>query len=123
MKRYTDGSCMPNPWRWGWAYVNEDRSFFGGWYKWESTNNEMELTAILNCARVAQDKDIIVTDSNYCINICTWKFKAKANQKIVDKILKIVNDKQLSFEWVKAHSWHTHNEYVNHKAQLFGAKS
>ena len=121
MKRYTDGSCMPNPWRWGWAYVNEDRSFFGGWYKNNSTNNEMELTAIFNCVKVAQD--IICTDSKYCISMCEWTYIAKANKKIIDKILKIVKDKQLSFEWIKSHNWHIHNTYVDIKAKSFRAKS
>ena len=66
---YTDGSCLGNPGKGGWAAViindNKEETIFGS--EKESTNNRMELTAAINALlKIKQDKKIkIYTDSKY----------------------------------------------------------
>lgn len=49
---YTDGSCIGNPWPWGWAFLVVDNPLsvishqLSGWMKL-TTNNVMELTAAI----------------------------------------------------------------------------
>ena len=80
MKVYTDGSCLGNPGRGGWAFIaishDGDELFRnGGFGGAKTTNNIMELTAMLKALRWVyfakinqkyQDDIIIYTDSNYC---------------------------------------------------------
>jgi len=66
---YTDGSCLGNPGKGGWAAViindGKEDIIFGS--EKESTNNRMELTAAINALlKIKQDKKIkIYTDSKY----------------------------------------------------------
>ena len=68
---YTDGSCLGNPGKGGWAAViindGKEDIIFGS--EKESTNNRMELTAAINALlKIKQDKKIkIYTDSKYCL--------------------------------------------------------
>lgn len=76
---YTDGSCSPNPGKggWGWIfYANFNNSttvrFKNSGYKEKSTNNEMELMAMLDCLqsllkRNRPYKVIIHSDSEYVL--------------------------------------------------------
>ena len=66
---YTDGSCLGNPGRGGWAAViiknNQEEIIFGS--EKNSTNNRMELTAAINALlKTKESKKIkIYTDSQY----------------------------------------------------------
>ncbi len=64
---YTDGSCLGNPGKGGWAAViiNEgiEEVIFGS--EKESTNNRMELTAAINALlKIKQDKKIKIFGQN-----------------------------------------------------------
>ena len=60
---FTDGSCSPNPGRGGWAWVcyhpmgNVVIRFMDSGGKKKSTNNEMELMAMLECLQFLSKKD------------------------------------------------------------------
>lgn len=84
---YTDGGCLGNPGPGGWAYVLQVDGTFA---KEESgaeeatTNNRMELTAVIKALQTCQGygakKIIINTDSQYVKNgITSWIKKWKTN--------------------------------------------
>ena len=79
---YTDGSCLGNPGPGGWAVivVENDKvvnALCG--YCDDTTNNRMELVAIIQALNEYQDDPIIIySDSAYCVNMYnnwmdTWK--------------------------------------------------
>ena len=133
---YTDGSCLGNPGKGGWAAViiknNQEEIIFGS--EKNSTNNRMELTAAINALlKTKESKKIkIYTDSKYLKDgiekwINNWKNNnwKNANKKDVKnkdlwtKLDTLINKKQISWEWVKAHSI---NEY-NNKVDILAKKA
>jgi ribonuclease HI len=127
---YTDGSCLGNPGKGGWAAViindNKEEAIFGS--EKESTNNRMELTATINALlKIKQDKKIkIYTDSKYVKDgiekwINNWKLNnwKNANKKDVKnkdlwtKLDSLINKKEISWNWVKAHSINEYNNKVD----------
>ncbi len=127
---YTDGSCLGNPGKGGWAAViindNKEEAIFGS--EKESTNNRMELTAAINALlKIKQNKKIkIYTDSKYVKDgiekwINNWKLNnwKNANKKDVKnkdlwtKLDSLINKKEISWNWVKAHSINEYNNKVD----------
>jgi ribonuclease HI len=79
---YTDGSCLGNPGRGGWGVVSDDFKLCGK--QSDTTNNAMEMTAILKALEECVKRDIqevcIFTDSQYVKNgISSWIIKWKKN--------------------------------------------
>jgi ribonuclease HI len=127
---YTDGSCLGNPGKGGWAAViindNKEETIFGS--EKESTNNRMELTAAINALlKIKQDKKIkIYTDSKYVkdgiekwINnwkLNNWKNSNKKDVKNKDlwiKLDNVISKKEITWNWVKAHSTNEYNNKVD----------
>jgi len=88
IKIYTDGACSGNPGAGGWGAVvclSEGTQRYSG-YDPNTTNNRMELTAIVSVLRIVLDKiyqeevckkqiDLeIVSDSSYCVNAVNQKW-------------------------------------------------
>ena len=123
---YTDGSCLGNPGRGGWAAISKDFKICGA--QPNSTNNRMEMTAILRALEESVKRDIqevrIFTDSNYVkqgINswIIKWKqngWMTSAGAPVKNKDLWIAIDetrkklKVVEWRWVKAHNGDPRNE-------------
>ena len=133
---YTDGSCLGNPGKGGWAALiiknDKEEVIFGS--EKNSTNNRMELTAAINALlKTEESKKIkIYTDSKYLKDgiekwINNWKKNdwKNANKKDVKnkdlwtKLDNLISKKQISWEWVKAHSV---NEY-NNKVDILAKKA
>ncbi len=133
---YTDGSCLGNPGKGGWAALiiknDKEEVIFGS--EKNSTNNRMELTAAINALlKTEESKKIkIYTDSKYLKDgiekwINNWKKNdwKNANKKDVKnkdlwtKLDNLIGKKQISWEWVKAHSV---NEY-NNKVDILARKA
>ena len=133
---YTDGSCLGNPGKGGWAAViiknNQEEIIFGS--EKNSTNNRMELTAAINALLKTKESEKIkiYTDSKYLKDgiekwINNWKNNnwKNANKKDVknkdlwSKLDSLINKKQISWKWVKAHSI---NEY-NNKVDILARKA
>jgi len=132
---YTDGACKGNPGKGGWAFVivndqNQIAAKRNG-FKSDTTNNEMELTAISQLLQLLYikgtvDRDItIYSDSQYAINCITswgpnWSpsdWSKKKNAELINDclgqlhILKTSN--KIQFEYVKGHSGNQGNELVD----------
>ena len=123
---YTDGSCLGNPGRGGWAAISKDFKICGA--QPNSTNNRMEMTAILRALEESVKRDIqevrIFTDSNYVkqgINswIIKWKqngWMTSAGAPVKNKDLWIAIDETrkklniVEWRWVKAHNGDPRNE-------------
>lgn len=120
-----DGSALGNPGPAGWAwYIDADRWRCGGWTR--GTNNQGELTAVLDLLRQTADCDEplhVLCDSQYVINSVTkwtkgWKRKGwkKADGKPVlnVELMKALDEamagRSVTFEWVKGHAGHELNE-------------
>ena len=137
---YTDGACSSKTEMGGWALVVvEDDNIIDtqNGYEPYSTNNRMELTAILNALRIADEVESsrteisIITDSAYCCNAFLqkwyanwlnngWKTADKKDVKNQDlwseAIALYIRNKDahnITFEKVKGHAGQQYNEYVD----------
>ena len=120
---YTDGSCAPtNPGKGGWAFVILDYKDcewqVSGSEKW-STNNRMELQAVISALEFAYDEDdfIIYSDSMYVINCAKGIWKRKKNTDMWEKYKKISENKKINWIWVKGHNGDKYNEIVDKLAK------
>ena len=124
---YTDGSCHGNPGKGGWACYCPETNFKSWGAELKTTNNRMELTAILKALQIPGVTKII-TDSDYCHKGCTkwikgwvkngWKTASGTTVKNDDLwkgILELDPDR-VEFQWVKAHASNEHNNFVDQLA-------
>ena len=128
-KIYTDGSCIGNPGRGGWAFVvvHEDGETckFGDSGQ-ATTNNEMELTAAAKALEFAASSAIakveIHSDSAYVVNGMTkwvsgwatnnWMTsnnKPVKNYELWRTLLDISSSVEVSWVHIKAHSGDKYN--------------
>jgi ribonuclease HI len=126
---YTDGSCLGNPGRGGWGVVSDDFKLCGK--QSDTTNNAMEMTAILKALEECVKRDIqevcVFTDSQYVKNgISSWIINWKRNDWVTstgtpvkNKELWIAIDEvrrslsKVEWKWVKAHNGDPKNEEVD----------
>ena len=130
---YTDGSCLGNPGRGGWAAISKDFKICGS--QSNSTNNVMEMTAIIKaleqCIWMEENNVRIITDSNYVKQgISTWIHNWKKNGcktsnggDVKNKELWIKLDElsmrfiMIEWKWVKAHNGNPQNVEVDKLAR------
>ncbi len=125
---YTDGACSGNPGRGGWAailiYKGVEKIITGGYA--DTTNNRMELFAIINALKQLKEKcDVTVySDSAYSLDpflkgwinnwqATNWRTKGGDQVKNIDlwkAFLMEAEKHKVSFIKVKGHS---DNEYNN----------
>lgn len=139
---YTDGGCSGNPGPGGWAYAAyKDGAQFasssGG--SENTTNNKMELSAVINALKFALDykeKEIeIRTDSQYVKNgisswIFNWKkkgWKTSGGDPVKNKEywleLDDLNHKlDVKWTWVKGHAGIEGNELCDSLVRAETAK-
>jgi ribonuclease HI len=122
----TDGACLGNPGKGGWACIlrfgEHKREVFG--CEPHTTNNRMELrAAIEGLSRLKESCSVeIITDSEYLKNGITswihgWKRKGwvKADkQPVLNKDLwvmldELVSKHQTQWKWTKGHASHEDN--------------
>ena len=131
---YTDGACSGNPGKGGWGavllYGDTHKDLSG--YSAETTNNKMELQAVIEALRALKNscEVAIYTDSQYVKNGMTtwlenWKKKGwkTANKKPVknQEFWKALDTESarhtLHWHWVKGHSGDKWNEHVDSLAR------
>ncbi len=64
---YTDGACLGNPGPGGWGWVVPDGRWANG-ADTATTNQRMELTAVLEALRAIEGPVEVVSDSTYVVN-------------------------------------------------------
>jgi ribonuclease HI len=127
-----DGSALGNPGPAGWAWYVDDTCWAaGGWP--HATNNQAELTAVLELFRATahlDDELHVLCDSQYVINTVTrwmagWKRKGwrKAdgkpvmNVELIQQLDAALAGRRYRFEWVKGHVGHVLNEAADARAR------
>ena len=130
---HTDGSCRGNPGPGGWAWA-DDRGAFASGFDPRTTNQRMEITAVLEALRDHADRGPveIVSDSTYVVNCFRdrwyegwrrrgWKNSQRqpvANRDLWEPLLALAlpPDVTVSFRWVKGHSGDLWNDRVDELA-------
>ncbi len=125
---FTDGACSGNPGRGGWAWaVAPDGKPSGAGGAAHTTNQRMELQAVLEALRSLPGELTIVSDSTYVINCFRdrwwvkwqangWKNSQRQAVKNVDiwePLIELVQERQPTFRWVKGHSGDKMNDIVD----------
>jgi len=132
---YTDGACRGNPGPGGWAailrYENQEKILYG--YEEETTNNRMELMAVLQgLSALKQSCHVtITTDSQYVAHGMTqwiqgWKKKGWKNSKkepvknkdLWEPLDEMVEKHEVTWCWVRGHTGHPENELADEYANL-----
>jgi cyclic pyranopterin phosphate synthase len=113
---YTDGSCLENPngpGGWGFVVIENDVIVdeMSG-HDPSTTNNRMEMTAAIRGLEQTQPSDAVEinSDSQYVINTMTKGWKRKANQDLWADLDRLVDERRVTWKWVKAHVGHELNE-------------
>ncbi len=130
---YTDGACRGNPGPGGWGVVlnyQDKRKTLRG-YAAETTNNRMELTAVIEALRALnRNCEVeIITDSKYVMQginewIANWKrngWKTAARKPVKNVDLWQQLDEEVAshvidWKWVKGHSGNEGNELADQRA-------
>ena len=130
IKIYTDGSCIGNPGKGGWAaiiIINDKKTQMTGSQK-NTTNNQMELLAPIKALnKIPRGSKIqIFTDSKYVKSgitewIHNWKkngWKTANKQSVKNKEfwieLDLLTEKvEIKWNWVKGHSTDKLNNEVD----------
>ena len=127
LKIYTDGACKGNPGPGGWGalldYDGRIKEING--YSANTTNNIMELTAVIKSLKQLNRpcNIIITTDSNYVKNGITkwihnwkkngWKTANKKpvkNKELWENLDSLTTSHTINWQWIKGHSGHPQNE-------------
>ena len=136
IKVYTDGSCLENPGKGGWAaiIINDSGRIEIKGSKENTTNNQMELTApIMALKKIPQGSKVqIFTDSKYVKSgitewIHNWKkngWKTADKKEVINKNLwteldDLSNTFDIEWIWVKAHS----TDELNNEVDLLARSS
>jgi ribonuclease HI len=131
VKLFTDGACIPNPGPGGWAFilkhVSTGRSKESSGGEHGSTNNRMEIMAVirgLEALKQACDVELF-SDSDYVVSAITdwmrrwkrfgWKKSPKSTKPLKNADLWIRLDKALephrvTAKWIRGHIGHPENE-------------
>ena len=130
---YTDGACSGNPGPGGWGailkYKETEKELSGG--EKETTNNRMELTAVISALKCLKEpcRIDLYSDSKYVVDALekgwakSWKDKGwiKSDKKpalnpdLWDELLLLTMQHELTCHWVKGHA---DNEFNNRCDQL-----
>lgn len=127
---YTDGACAgnPGPGGWAWAITPGDRAGSGGVA--HTTNQRMEIQAVLEALRAIDEPLVIVSDSTYVVNCFRdewyvkwqrngWKNSQKqpvANRDLWEPLVELYLARRPQMRWVKGHSGDPMNDLVDRLA-------
>ncbi len=125
---FTDGACSGNPGPGGWAWATApDGARRGSGGEANSTNQRMEIMAVLEALRSLDGHLTIVSDSTYVVNCfrdkwwVRWKAngwrnaarKPVANVDLWQPLIDLVVAREPRFRWVKGHSGDAMNDLVD----------
>ena len=143
MKRieiFTDGACKGNPGPGGWCailrYNGVEKVISGG--EKETTNNRMELSAVLFALKALKEPCHITlqSDSKYVLDSLSkgwvygwqkkgWKKsdgKPALNVDLWQPLLEEIRKHELEYVWIKGHAGHPENERCDELAVMESKK-
>ena len=121
---YTDGACSGNPGPGAYAAIllYKDKEKVVSGFKEHTTNQEMEILAVLNALKSIKNKDIpinLYSDSKYALDGMSdwmhgwakklWKKDIK-HKHIWQEIYNLYNTLKINCIWVKGHANNLYNE-------------
>ncbi|MCO5317714.1 MAG: ribonuclease HI [Microthrixaceae bacterium] len=127
---FTDGACSGNPGPGGWAWVSRHGEWAAG-FDPDTTNQRMELTAVIEACEAHEGPLHVVSDSTYVVNCWrdrwwqgwlkrAWKNSRRepvANRDLWELLVPHFRDREeLTLEWVKGHSGEHLNELADRLA-------
>jgi ribonuclease HI len=134
VKIYTDGACSGNPGPGGWGailvYGDKEKELSG--FEAETTNNRMELMAVISALeqlKLPCEVDLY-SDSTYVLKgisewLAGWKARGwkTADKKPVknveywQRLEKATSGHKIKWHWVKGHNGHDMNERADELAR------
>ena len=131
---FTDGACSGNPGPGGWGavlrYRGVEKELSGG--EARTTNNRMELTALIEALAVLKEpcEITLCSDSKYVIDGLQkgwakgwkargWKKADKSpalNPDLWDRLLTLAEPHTIHYRWIKGHAGHPENERCDRMA-------
>ena len=128
---YTDGACRGNPGPGGWGWVVPDGAWANG-FDPDTTNQRMELRAVLEALRTIEGPVEVVSDSTYVVNCFRdrwwegwlrrgWKNAKKepvANRDLWEPLIALYRERgdEIAFTWVKGHAGDEYNDIADRLA-------
>jgi len=126
---YTDGACSGNPGPGGWAWAVPGGRWRSG-FAAATTNQRMELAAVLDACEQLDGRLVIVSDSTYVVNCWRdkwyagwlakgWKNSQRqpvANRDLWEPLVVHFQSGRLILQWVKGHSGDPSNDLVDRLA-------
>jgi ribonuclease HI len=134
---FTDGAAHPNPGSGGWGavyVVNNQIIAEERGAELQTTNNRMELTALLAGYRIVPrgQTAIVMTDSQLCVDTINvwaadwerngWKRKRGAikNLDLVQELYRLARSRpEIELRWIKSHNGFLWNEYADALATAY----
>jgi len=134
---FTDGSCEgnPGPGGWGFVWVEDDRIVEErSGVDPETTNNRMELTALISAYELMPEglAITIYSDSQLCVKTVNewaagwerrgWRRKSGpiANLELVKKLYALAQSRpKAELRWIRAHDGTRWNEYADALASAY----
>lgn len=137
---FTDGACKGNPGPGGWAailrYKNVSKELSGG--EPETTNNRMELIALIKALQQLKEKCevVVYSDSRYLLNGLEkgwaegWRRNnwMKANKQLAlnpdlwELLLDLTARHKMEYHWIRGHTGHPENERCDQLASAQAEK-
>jgi len=125
---FTDGACSGNPGPGGFGvivrYNDHEKELSGGFRN--TTNNRMEIMGAIRGLELLKEscEVTIVTDSQYLVNAIElgWAKKWKSNgwmrnkkdkalnPDLWERLLQLVSQHKVRFQWIRGHNGHSENE-------------
>jgi ribonuclease HI len=129
---YTDGACSgnPGPGGWAWAVAPDGEPWASGGDP-RTTNQRMEINAVLEAVRALPGPLHVMSDSTYVVNCfrdrwwVNWQRngwrnsqrKPVANRDLWEPLVDLVNERgDVTFGWVKGHGSDPMNNLVDQLA-------
>lgn len=128
---FTDGACLGNPGPGGWAWAVPDGPFASGPDP-QTTNQRMEITAVLRALEELEGPILVKSDSTYVVNCFRdrwwagwlqrgWRNaagKPVANRDLWEPLFELALSevRPVRFDWVKGHSGDLMNDRVDRLA-------
>lgn len=140
VQMYTDGACSGNPGPGGYVTILRfgkfEKKISGG--EPNTTNNRMELTAVIVGLRALNQKCRVdvYSDSKYIVDAIEkgWAKKWRANgwmrnekdkalnPDLWEEMLNLLDNHEVVFHWIKGHNGHPENEECDRMAVEQSAK-